>query len=115
GQSMAMIKGGHLDNNKREEVVDILFDGEMYQEYSSPRIDCRDSHGTGCTYASALAAYLALGKDVTTAAGLAKKLVTSAIINAVSLGAGYGSVNALAGKLKKSTKCTIRGAVIAKN
>ncbi len=101
GVQNVLIKGGHLENSKQKEVVDILFNGEIYQEYSSPRIDLRESHGTGCTYASALAANLALGKDVATAAKLAKKMVTSAIINSVSLGAGHGSVNALAGKLKK--------------
>ncbi|MEQ8203915.1 MAG: bifunctional hydroxymethylpyrimidine kinase/phosphomethylpyrimidine kinase, partial [Smithellaceae bacterium] len=58
-------------------------------------------HGTGCTYAAALAANLALGKDVAAAAGEAKAMVALAIRNSVSLGAGYVSVDALADKLKK--------------
>ncbi len=99
GMQSVLIKGGHLQSNKQKEVIDVLFNGKNYQEYSSSRIDLADSHGTGCTYASALAAGLALGKDVATAAGLAKKLVTSAIINSVDLGAGHGSVDALAGKI----------------
>lgn len=100
GVQNVLIKGGHLGKNKRKEVVDVLFNGNIYREYSSPYIDSRDTHGTGCTYASALAAGLALGKDVDAAAREAQKLVTSAIINFVNLGAGYGSVNALAGKIK---------------
>jgi hydroxymethylpyrimidine/phosphomethylpyrimidine kinase len=103
GVQNVLIKGGHLTGNKQKqkEVIDVLFNGKIYKEYSLPRIDLPDSHGTGCTYASALAAGLALGKDIATAASEAKKLVTSAIMNSVILGAGYSSVNALAGKLKK--------------
>lgn len=101
GVRNVLIKGGHLPENRKKEVVDILFDGKKYEEYSLPRIDSRDSHGTGCTYASALAAGLALGKDAAAAARGAKTLVASAIMNSVSLGAGHGSVNALAGRLKK--------------
>jgi hydroxymethylpyrimidine/phosphomethylpyrimidine kinase len=100
GVQHVLIKGGHLESDKQKEVIDILFSGKIYKEYSSSYIDSLDTHGTGCTYASALAAGLALGKDVATAAEEAKKLVTSAIISAVNLGAGYGSVNALAGKFK---------------
>ncbi len=100
GVQNVLIKGGHLENIKLKEVIDILFNGKLYQEYSSPRIVSQNTHGTGCTYASALSAGLALGKDVAAAAGEAKKLVTLAIMNSVSLGAGHGSVNALAGNLK---------------
>lgn len=101
GIQNVLIKGGHLQQNKQKEVIDILFDGKNYQEYSSPRIDLPESHGTGCTYAAALAAGLALGKDVAAAAGEAKVIVASAIRNSVILGAGHVSVNALADKLQK--------------
>jgi hydroxymethylpyrimidine/phosphomethylpyrimidine kinase len=101
GVQNVLIKGGHLPENKQKEVIDILFDGKIYQEYSLPRIDLPDAHGTGCTYASALAAGLALGKDVATAAQDAKTVVASAIRNSVSLGAGHVSVDALADKLRK--------------
>jgi hydroxymethylpyrimidine kinase/phosphomethylpyrimidine kinase len=104
GMQNVLIKGGHLQGKKREEVVDILFDGKNYSEYSSPRIDLPESHGTGCTYAAALAANLALGKDVAAAAGEAKAVVALAIRNSVSLGAGYVSVDVLADKLKKNKK-----------
>jgi hydroxymethylpyrimidine kinase/phosphomethylpyrimidine kinase len=99
GVQNVLIKGGHLKISKRKDVIDILYDGGKYTEFAAPRIDSRDTHGTGCTYASVLACGLALGKDVITAAGDAKKLVTLAIQNSVSLGAGHGSVNVLAGKI----------------
>jgi hydroxymethylpyrimidine/phosphomethylpyrimidine kinase len=102
GVPNVLIKGGHLPQNKQKEVIDILFDGKIYQEYSLPRIDLAGSHGTGCTFASALAAGLALGKDPVSAAREAKTLVTSAIMNSVRLGAGYCSVNVLADILEGS-------------
>ena len=98
GVQNVLIKGGHLKSGKNKFVVDILFDGKNYLEFSAPRIDSSDTHGTGCTYASALACGLASGKDVVAAAGEAKELVTRAIKNSVSLGLGHGSVNVLAGK-----------------
>jgi hydroxymethylpyrimidine kinase/phosphomethylpyrimidine kinase len=113
GVQNVLIKGGHLEGDNQQEVIDILFNGKNYKEYSSPRIYLPDSHGTGCTYASALAAGLALGKSLPAAAGEAKKMVTLAIIHSVSLGAGFGSVNVLAENLKKGTKqalsCAVRG------
>jgi hydroxymethylpyrimidine kinase/phosphomethylpyrimidine kinase len=99
GVQNVLIKGGHLKISKRKDVIDILYDGGKYTEFAAPRIDSRDTHGTGCTYASALAAGLALGKDVISAAHEAKKLVTLAIQNSFSLGTGHGSVNVLVGKI----------------
>jgi hydroxymethylpyrimidine/phosphomethylpyrimidine kinase len=93
GVQNVLIKGGHLIGSKNKSVVDILFDGKNYLEFSALRIDSHDTHGTGCTYASALACWLAAGKDVASAARVAKELVTRAIKNSVTLGAGHGSVN----------------------
>lgn len=99
GVKNVLVKGGHLIGKKQKEVIDILFDGKKYKEYSLPRVDLPESHGTGCTYASALASGLALGKDVEIAVLEAKAMVASAITNSVSLGAGYVSVNVMADKL----------------
>jgi len=106
GARNVLIKGGHLVSSKQKDVVDILYDGKNFVEFSAPRIDSDDTHGTGCTYASALACGLASGKDVASAAAAVKELVTEAIKNSVSLGAGHGSVNILAGQLQfvKSNK-----------
>ena len=95
GAQNVLIKGGHLRGSKRSGALDILFDGDHYYEFSSPWIDTKNTHGTGCTYASALAAGIAKGENIVDAAWQAKIMVTAAIENALSLGKGYGSVNIL--------------------
>ncbi len=104
GAKNVLIKGGHLPGNKRSGVIDILFDGGHYYDFSSPWIDTKNTHGTGCTYASVLASGIAQGKNIVDAAGRAKIMITAAIENAFSLGKGYGSVNVL--KKNVSTKKT---------
>lgn len=54
GAKNVLIKGGHLPGSKRLGAMDILFDGDHYYEFSSPWIDTKNTHGTGCTYASVL-------------------------------------------------------------
>ena len=93
GAKNVLIKGGHLPDNKRSGAIDILFDGNRYYEYSSPWIDTKNTHGTGCTYASALAAGIAKGENIVDAVWQVKIMVTAAIENALSPGKGYGSVN----------------------
>ena len=93
GAKNVLIKGGHLPGSKRSGALDILFDGDHYYEFSSPWIDTKNTHGTGCTYASVLAAGIAKGENIVDAAWQAKIMVTAAIENALSLGKGYGSVN----------------------
>jgi hydroxymethylpyrimidine kinase/phosphomethylpyrimidine kinase len=95
GAQNVLIKGGHLRGSKRSGALDILFDGDHYYEFSSPWIDTKNTHGTGCTYASVLAAGIAKGENIVDAAWQAKIMVTAAIENALSLGKGYGSVNIL--------------------
>ena len=93
GAKNVLIKGGHLPASKRSGAMDILFDGDHYYEFSSPWIDTKNTHGTGCTYASVLASALACGKNIIDAVWQAKIMVTAAIENALSPGKGYGSVN----------------------
>jgi hydroxymethylpyrimidine/phosphomethylpyrimidine kinase len=100
GAKNVLIKGGHLSGGKKSGAVDILYDGNKYYEFSAPWIDTRNTHGTGCTYASALAAEIAEGENVVLAVGKAKKLVTDAIKNSLKIGAGHGPVNALLKYLK---------------
>jgi hydroxymethylpyrimidine/phosphomethylpyrimidine kinase len=92
GVKNVMIKGGHLRGNKRSGAVDIFYDGNCY-EFSSPWINSRDTHGTGCTYASALAAGIAKGYSIFDAVLQAKILIIAAIKNAANPGKGYGAVN----------------------
>ena len=68
--------------------LDILFDGSIIMNFPLTWIDTKNTHGTGCTYASALAAGIAKGESIVDAAWQAKIMVTAAIENALSLGKG---------------------------
>ncbi|MFB9528378.1 bifunctional hydroxymethylpyrimidine kinase/phosphomethylpyrimidine kinase [Nonomuraea roseola] len=89
GPTWVLIKGGHLPG----EPVDLLTDGAAEFRFRAPRLDNRHTHGTGCTLASAIASYLAMGDDVPTAAGKAKDYVTGAISRGFPLGDGIGPVD----------------------
>ncbi len=91
GPRWVLVKGGHLPDT--EQAVDLLSDGRAEHWYRAPRHGNRHTHGTGCTLASALASYLALGDDVPTAVGRAKEYVRGAIAAGFPLGAGIGPVD----------------------
>ena len=88
GPGAVVVKGGHLED--RKDSVDILFDGEEFVEYSGPRFDSRNTHGTGCTFSSAIAASLALGLPLREAVRSAKDYVGRVIAASVDLGIGHG-------------------------
>ncbi len=81
------MKGGHLDT---ADAVDLLFDGHEFHELRAPRIVTRSTHGTGCTFAAAIAANLALGLSLLDAVRQAKLYVTEAIRRAPAIGHGHG-------------------------
>ena len=89
GAHTVVVKGGHLEG----EAVDVLFDGWEFVEFSAARIATSNSHGTGCIFASALAAGLALGKTLRGSVALAKEFVTAAILEGLPLGRGHGPAN----------------------
>jgi hydroxymethylpyrimidine/phosphomethylpyrimidine kinase len=89
GARAALVKGGHAAG----EPVDVLFDGEAFHEFPSPRIETRHTHGSGCTHSAALTACLALGLPLVEAAARAKRFVYEAIRANPGLGAGCGPVN----------------------
>ncbi|MEM8598656.1 MAG: bifunctional hydroxymethylpyrimidine kinase/phosphomethylpyrimidine kinase [Bacteroidota bacterium] len=95
GPQAVLVKGGHLplDGDAEFDAVDVLFDGTTFAFFRSPRIDTPHTHGTGCTYASAIAAGLARGFDLATAVGRAKTYLTEAIRQALPLGRGHGPVH----------------------
>jgi hydroxymethylpyrimidine/phosphomethylpyrimidine kinase len=86
GAQAAIVKGGHLDGP----AIDVLFDGRVFVDLAADRIDTRHTHGTGCTFASAIAARLASDDDLVAAARAAKAYVTQAIARAPGLGHGHG-------------------------
>ena len=90
GARNVLIKGGHLPEGT---ALDILFDGSAFVRFPVPRILTKNSHGTGCTLASAIAAFLAQGEPLPCAVARAKEYVTLAIKLAQPLGKGYGPVN----------------------
>jgi hydroxymethylpyrimidine/phosphomethylpyrimidine kinase len=89
GPRWVLIKGGHLPGNP----VDVLFDGSEVTRFPGQRIASRHTHGTGCTLASAIASFLALGRQVPAAVEAAKEYVTGAIGAGFPLGAGIGPVD----------------------
>ena len=73
--------------------TDLFFDGISFHEFTASRIDTKNTHGTGCTFASAVAAGLALGMAPTDAVALAKEYVTEAIQRSFPIGQGHGPLN----------------------
>ncbi len=92
GPRYVLMKGGHLPG---AEAVDVLYDGTLWRPYRAPRIDTVNTHGTGCTYAAAIAAHLARGLGVEDAVTAAKTYLTGALAHSTLLGGGHGTVNHL--------------------
>lgn len=90
GARAAVIKGGHFDDL---EVVDLLFDGRAFHEFRHPRQDTRHTHGTGCTFASAIAACLARGAELPAAVQEASDYVAGAIAHGLAIGHGHGPLD----------------------
>ena len=91
GPDAVLAKGGHLSDS--DEAVDVLVDADGARTVTAPRIDTKHTHGTGCTYASAIAANLAKGHALDAAVDRAKRYVTGAIRHALPLGHGRGPTN----------------------
>jgi hydroxymethylpyrimidine kinase/phosphomethylpyrimidine kinase len=89
GPQYVLLKGGHLQG----EAVDLLFDGKQFREFRSIRVETKNVHGTGCTYGSAIATYLAQGLNMVEAVAAAKHFITEAIRHSLALGKGHGPTN----------------------
>jgi hydroxymethylpyrimidine/phosphomethylpyrimidine kinase len=89
GPQNVLIKGGHLPGD----CLDILYDGQTFLELSKPRIETSNTHGTGCTYAAAIATEIAKGFSPGEAANKAKDFIHTAIKFSVPLGKGHGPTN----------------------
>lgn len=89
GAKNVLVKGGHLEND----ATDLLFDGKRTVKLESQRIQTKNTHGTGCTLSSAIAANLAKGKGVEDAVAEAKAYITTAIAHSLDIGKGVGPTN----------------------
>lgn len=90
GAANVLLKGGHFSGRLS---TDILFDGSECSRYSAERIFTSNTHGTGCSYASAVATFLAQGEPLKSAVEKAKCFVTAAIRHARPLGKGHSPIN----------------------
>ena len=89
GARAVVVKGGHREGP----ATDLFYDGSSFREFTAPRVETDNTHGTGCTFASATAAGLARGMTLQDAVELAKDYVTEAIRNSLSVGRGHGPLN----------------------
>jgi hydroxymethylpyrimidine/phosphomethylpyrimidine kinase len=83
GATAVVVKGGHMDR-----AIDLVFDGKDVHALSGDKVKLENTHGTGCTFASAIAAHLAVGRSLVEAATLAKAYVVKAIEKAYPVGRG---------------------------
>ena len=90
GPKYVVIKGGHSTGTQSN---DTIYDGQNFIILEAERIPTKNTHGTGCTYASAIAASLAKNNTIQASIENAKKYVTSAIKNEPGLGNGHGPLN----------------------
>ncbi|MBF6556918.1 MAG: bifunctional hydroxymethylpyrimidine kinase/phosphomethylpyrimidine kinase [Acidimicrobiales bacterium] len=107
GPTWVLVKGGHLPGVESHDpgaapvqVADVLFDGREVTVLTGAHVDTSNTHGTGCSLSSAIAAYLAHGADVTTAVTAAKEFVHGALLGGAEwhLGGGHGPLNHLGWK-----------------
>jgi hydroxymethylpyrimidine/phosphomethylpyrimidine kinase len=90
GASAVLIKGGHLPT---DDIRDLLYDNHTITEFRHERVAGRHTHGTGCTFAAAITAHLALGRSLTEAVPLAQRFIAGAIRHAPDLGSGHGPMD----------------------
>jgi hydroxymethylpyrimidine/phosphomethylpyrimidine kinase len=98
GCENALIKGGHYDGD----AIDVLCTKNGCTKFVNARIHTKNTHGTGCTLASAIASFLALGCNLQDAVKKGKAYVTTAIEHSLDIGKGYGPINHFYELYKKS-------------
>lgn len=100
GADHVIIKGGH---GMEEQAVDLFYDGTSFETLSAPRLQTKNTHGTGCTFSAAIAAHLAKGHTVFEAVQQAKKYIQLAIKHDLMIGSGHGPTNHWAHRLEGVT------------
>ena len=92
GCKNVLIKGGHLNSKK---VEDIFFSKTDYKVFTNSRYKTNNTHGTGCTLSSAITTFFSCGKSLKKACDLGIKYVNSAILSNPKYGKGHGPINHL--------------------
>jgi hydroxymethylpyrimidine/phosphomethylpyrimidine kinase len=90
GASAVLLKGGHMEGDI---LVDVFYDGTSFEYLRYKRVPTKNTHGTGCTLASAIAGYLAKGLELKEAVRKAREYLQGAIEHSLSLGKGHGPLN----------------------
>ena len=90
GPTAVIIKGGHFPGR---DISDLLCDASGFVEFRADRVPGGHTHGTGCTFAAALAAHLAIGRSLREAIPLVQQYIAGAIREAPGLGGGHGPMN----------------------
>jgi hydroxymethylpyrimidine/phosphomethylpyrimidine kinase len=93
GAGAVLVKGGHLKASA--DAADLFVSGAVEEWLVTERIDTRNTHGTGCTISSAIAAHLAMGWELLESVRAGKAFVTEAIRGALDIGEGIGPVDQL--------------------
>ncbi|MBU3129412.1 bifunctional hydroxymethylpyrimidine kinase/phosphomethylpyrimidine kinase [Clostridium tagluense] len=89
GCKSVLLKGGHIEGD----AIDVFYDGKEITHFKSERIPTKNTHGTGCTLSSAIAANLALGFSMKDAIKNSKEYITTAIKHSLDIGHGVGPTN----------------------
>lgn len=89
GPEYVLMKGGHLEGD----AVDILMGDGVFEVFEQERLDRKNTHGTGCTISSAIAAHLALGYPIVESVRRSKEYITEAIRHSFDIGKGVGPVH----------------------
>jgi len=89
GARNVVVKGGHLSGD----AIDVFYDGKNFSYIKGIRIDTKNTHGTGCTFSSAITSFIAKGSPVLEAVRQAKGYINGAIENSLALGHGVGPTN----------------------
>ncbi|MGB9672388.1 MAG: bifunctional hydroxymethylpyrimidine kinase/phosphomethylpyrimidine kinase, partial [Candidatus Norongarragalinales archaeon] len=101
GPKAVVVKGGHLEG---VEVTDILYYKGRFWRFTSPRLDAKTTHGTGCSFSAAIAAGLAKKMNVPEAVENAKNFVALSIKFGLKIGKGYGPVNPMAHLYREASR-----------
>lgn len=109
GPDVIVMKGGHFAPEQRAAVDHIFFKNGDKLTLSTPRVQTKDTHGTGCTYSAALTAFLAKGFPIKEALIESKRFIHAAISHGLGIGHGHGPTNHFAYRLESKVEVEIIG------